>query len=56
MTLHFVDLKRSLENLFTSQNIVCLLTLFSSEEMALNVSWLIVHVHRKNKKPGKLPN
>ena len=52
MTLHFVDLERSLKSFLTSQNVVCLITLLSSEEMALNVFWLIVHVHR-NKKTGK---
>ena len=49
-TLHFVDLERSLKSCLTSQNVVCLLTLFSSEEMALNVFWLIVHVHRNEKR------
>ena len=49
MTLQFVDLEQSLKSFLTSQNVVCLLTLFSSEEMALNVFWLIVHVHRNEK-------
>ena len=49
MTLHFLDLERSLKSFLTSQNVVCLLTLFSSEEMALNVFWSIVHVHRNEK-------
>ena len=52
MTLHFIGLERSLKGFLLSQNVVCLLTLFSSEEMALNVFWLIVHVHR-NEKTGK---
>ena len=50
MTLHFVDLERSLKSFLTSQNAVCLLTLFSSEEMALIVFWLIGHVHRNEKR------
>ena len=50
MTLHFVDLERSLKSFLTSQNVVCLLTLFSLEEMALNVFWLIVHLHRNEKR------
>ena len=50
MTLHFVDLERSLKGFLSSQNVMCLLTLFSSEEMALNVFWLIVHVHRNKKR------
>ena len=50
LTLHFVDLERSLKSFLTSQNVLCLLTLFSSEEMALNVFWLIVHVHRNEKR------
>ena len=37
MNLHFEGLERSLKSFLTSQNVVCLLTLFSSEEMALNV-------------------
>ena len=49
MTLRFVDLERSLKSFLTSQNVVCLSTLFSSEEIALNVFWLIVHVHRNEK-------
>ena len=50
MTLHFVDLERSLKMFLTSQNIVCSLTLISSEEMTLNVFRLIVHVHRNEKR------
>ena len=50
MTLHFVDLERSLKSFLTSQNGVCLLTLFSPEEIALNIIWLIVHVHRNEKR------
>ena len=50
MTLHFVDLERSLKSFLRSQNVVCLLTLFSSEEMAFNVFWLIVHMHRNEKR------
>ena len=50
MTLHFVDLERSLKSFLATQNVVCLLTLFSSEEIALNVFWLIVHVHRNEKR------
>ena len=50
MTSHFVDLERSFKSFLTSQNVVCLLTLFSSEELALNVFWLIVHVHRNEKR------
>ena len=50
MTLRFVDLKRFLKSFLTSQNVVLLLTLFSSEEMALNVFWLIMHVHRNEKR------
>ena len=50
MTFHFVDLERSLKSFLTLQNVVCLLTLFSSEEMALNIFWLIVHVHRNEKR------
>ena len=50
MTLHFVDLERSLKSFLTSQNVVCLLILFSLEEMTLNVFWLIVHVHRNEKR------
>ena len=50
MTLHFVDLERSIKSFLTSQNVVCLLTLFSSEEMVLKVFWLIVHVHRNEKR------
>ena len=50
MTLHFEDLERSLKSFLTSQNVVCLLTLFLSEEMALNVFWLIVHVHRNERR------
>ena len=50
MTLHFVDLERSSKSFFSSQNVVCLLTLFSLEEMTLNVFWLIVHVHRNEKR------
>ena len=54
MTLHFVDLERSLKSFLTSQNVVCLLTVFSSEEKALNVLWLIVHVHRNEKRVNDL--
>ena len=50
MTLHFVDLERSLKSFLTSQNVMGLLTLFSSEEMALNVFWLIVQLHRNEKR------
>ena len=50
ITLYFVDLERSLNSFLTSQNVVCLLTLFSSEKMALNVFWSIVHVHRNEKR------
>ena len=50
MTLHLVDLEWSLKSFLTSQNFVRLLTLFSSEEMALNIFWLIVHVHRNEKR------
>ena len=49
-TLHFVDLERSLKSFLTSQDVMCLLTLFSSEEMAIYVFWLIVHVHRNEKR------
>ena len=32
---------------FYIRNVVCLSILFSSEEMALNVFWLVVHMHRE---------
>ena len=50
MTLHFVDLERSFKSFLKSQNVVCLLTLLSSGEMALNVFRLIVHVPRNEKR------
>ena len=50
MTLHFVDLERSLKSFLTSQNVVCLFTFFLLEEMTLNVFWLIVHVHLNKKR------
>ena len=50
MTLHFIDLEQSLKSFLASKNVICLSTLFSSEEMALNVLWLIVHVHRNEKR------
>ena len=50
MTLHFVDLERSLKGFLTSQNVMWLSTSFSLAEMALYVFWLIVHVHRNEKR------
>ena len=39
VTLPFVDFERSLKRRPTSQNVVCLVTVFSSEYMTLNVFW-----------------
>ena len=54
VTLHFVDLEWSLKSLLASQNVMCFLTIFPLEEIALNIFWLVVHVHQGEKRENDI--